>query len=49
MKIAKLHLLSKADHYVDITIELLKAEIALNSNLNYEQDKPIKLSEVVIK
>jgi thymidylate synthase len=49
MKIAKLHLLSKADHYVDITIELLKAEIALNSNLNYEQDKPIKFSDVVIK
>lgn len=39
MKIAKLHLLSRNDHYCDITIELMKAEIALNMNLPYKQDQ----------
>jgi len=49
MKLAKLHLLSKSDHYVDITIELMKAEISLKSNQDYFQDKPIKISDFEIK
>ena len=44
MKVAKLNLLSKPDHYADITIELVKAEISLAQNLEFIQDKPIKIN-----
>ncbi|MBS3128889.1 thymidylate synthase [Candidatus Woesearchaeota archaeon] len=49
MKFAKLHLLSRADHYCDITIELMKAEIALNMHIPYQQDKPLETPLFSIK
>lgn len=40
-KIARLNLLGRSDHYVDIMIELIKAEVASKTNKLYIQDKPI--------
>jgi thymidylate synthase len=48
MKLARLQLLSKMDHMVDITIELLKAEIALKNEREYAQDKLLRLDDFVI-
>jgi len=42
MAIAKLELLSRADHMMDLAMELQKAEIALKQNLTYKQDQPLK-------
>ena len=42
-KIAQLLLLSRADHLLDIGMELEKAELALQKGLTYTQDQPIKL------
>jgi len=49
MKLAKLHLLSKTDHYVDITIELTKAEVCLNLGQEYLQDRPVKIDNFLLK
>lgn len=49
MKLAKLHLLSKTDHYVDITIELTKAEVCLNTGQDYIQDRPVKIDNFLLK
>lgn len=48
MQIAKLNLLSKSDHYADITIELVKAEISLKQNLDFTQDRPLKILDFYI-
>lgn len=47
-KIAKLDLLYRKDHLVDITIELVKAELAIKTGQKYEQDKLIKVNQVSI-
>ena len=49
MKIAKLDLLSRHDHYCDVTIELMKAEIALKLNLPYQQDKLLKFNQISVR
>ncbi|MFA6082246.1 MAG: thymidylate synthase [Patescibacteria group bacterium] len=41
LRLAKRNLLSRGDHYVDITLELIKAELALQLNIPYNQDKPL--------
>jgi thymidylate synthase len=48
-KLAKLDLLSKPAHYVDITLELTKAEIALKDNLAYVQDRPLIFEMFALK
>jgi len=45
MKISKLNLLSRADHYADICIELVKAEISIQTSQAYLQDKLITFGE----
>lgn len=40
-KIAQLELLLKTDHIFDIGMELQKAEIALQKNIPYHQDRPL--------
>lgn len=42
MTIAKLELLSRTDHMMDLAMELQKAEIALKQKLVYKQDQPLK-------
>ncbi len=49
MKIARLELLSLPTHYVDVCIELTKAEFAMKTATEYIQDKPIKVGNKVIK
>lgn len=49
LKIARLDLLSMPAHYVDICIELTKAEIAIKTSIEYIQDKPIKVGNSVLK
>ena len=49
MKFARLDLFSLTTHYVDISIELTKAEIALHREQSYIQDKPLIFDGVVIK
>ena len=47
-KLAKLDLIGSKDHMVDITIELVKAELSIKSGLTYQQDKMIQIGEVKI-
>ena len=49
LKIAKLNLLSKPDHYCDVSLELMKAEIALKNNQEYVQDRPLQVGNGAIK
>jgi thymidylate synthase len=49
MLLARLSLLSKNEHYVDITIELTKAELCMKLGKEYIQDKPLILEKAVIK
>lgn len=42
--IVKLNLISKFEHAADLGSELQKAYIALNNNLEYVQDKDLKLN-----
>lgn len=42
-KLAQLNLLSRADHWMDIGSELMKAEIALKLGVLYKQDEPFNL------
>ncbi|MFA9288688.1 MAG: thymidylate synthase [Weeksellaceae bacterium] len=49
MKLARLELLSRPDHYGDMTIELVKAELSMKKGLSYVQDKPLILDGIVIK
>jgi thymidylate synthase len=49
MQFAKLNLLSKASHYADISIELVKAEISLKTGAKYVQDNPITVDGVTIR
>ncbi len=42
-KITQLDLLSRADHLMDIAMELQKAEIAKQKNITYTQDRPLVL------
>ena len=41
LKIAHLDLLSRADHYFDIGLQLSRAEIALAKKITFHQDKPL--------
>ncbi len=41
-KLGQLDLISKTDHALDIGMELQKAQIALDKNLVYTQDRPLK-------
>lgn len=47
--LAKLNLLSRPDHYCDMTLELAKAELALKTGTQYIQDRPFQFGEVTIK
>jgi thymidylate synthase len=49
IRLAKLELLSNQTHYADISIELLKAEIALQTKREYVQDRPLKYDDFSIK
>lgn len=49
MKLARLDLLSKPDHYCDVFIELVKAEIAMKNKQEYIQDRPLLLNGFMIK
>ncbi|HLL60500.1 MAG TPA: thymidylate synthase, partial [Candidatus Nitrosocosmicus sp.] len=49
MKLAKLDLLSRPDHYADVTIELIKAEIAMKKKIPYLQDRVIEIDGITIK
>lgn len=49
MHIGRLDLLSLPTHYIDITIELTKAEFALKAGQTYIQDKPLIVNDIVIK
>jgi thymidylate synthase len=49
MKLSKLDLLSRPDHYADVTIELVKAEIAMKKNIPYTQDKFLEFEGISIK
>ncbi len=49
MHIGRLDLLSKSTHYVDVSIELAKAELAMKSGQVYVQDRPLVLNDIVIK
>ncbi len=49
LKIARLDLLSMPAHYVDVCIELTKAEIAIKTENEYIQDRPLKVGSSVIK
>jgi thymidylate synthase len=43
LKITKMGLISKVDHAMDLARELQKAEIALQKNIEYKQDQPLKI------
>lgn len=49
MHIGRLDLLSKPTHYVDVSIELAKAELAMKNGQKYVQDRPLVIGDVVIK
>lgn len=49
MKISRLNLLSIPSHYLDVSIELTKAEIAMKKGMKYEQDKPLIFDQIVLK
>ena len=49
MKLAKLDLLSRPDHYADIAIELVKAEIAAKKGKEYIQDRPMDLEGMFLR
>lgn len=49
LRFARLNLLSKSEHYVDISIELTKAELSLKLNKKYDQDKPLFIDKIFIK
>jgi thymidylate synthase len=49
MKFAKLDLLAKPDHYCDISIELVKAELAMKKHLEYVQDRPLTIDGTTLK
>jgi thymidylate synthase len=49
LKLSKLNLIVKPDHLVDITIELVKAEISLKKKLKYTQDKPLTLKNLIVR
>lgn len=46
---ARLGLLSKSEHYIDLAIELTKAELAMKKGIAYTQDRPLIFDGVVIK
>ncbi len=48
IKIARLNLLSRPDHYCYLARELCKAEIALNSGGRYIQDRSIEIDNKVV-
>jgi thymidylate synthase len=49
LRFARLSLLSRSEHFVDLTMELVKAEIALRLNKTYIQDKPILIEGILLK
>lgn len=49
IKFAKYDLLAKPDHYCDVAIELIKAEIALKSSIPYIQDRPLVFNGIAVK
>ena len=48
LQLAKRNLLSQPDHYADIAIELVKAEIAAKLNIPYVQDKPLRVQGCLV-
>jgi hypothetical protein len=48
IKLARLNLLSRADHYCYVTKELCKAEIALATGERYTQDRPLSITNTLI-
>lgn len=48
MQLAKRNLLSRADHYCDITLEAVKAELALKTGVEYIQDRPVRVGEIFL-
>ncbi|MBS3051852.1 MAG: hypothetical protein J4428_00585 [Candidatus Aenigmarchaeota archaeon] len=46
LKIAKLDLLSRADHYMDIARQLQRAEIAMKLGLEFRQDKKLDFDKI---
>uniref|UniRef100_A0A7C4TIS8 Thymidylate synthase n=1 Tax=candidate division WWE3 bacterium TaxID=2053526 RepID=A0A7C4TIS8_UNCKA len=48
MKLARLDLLSRNDHYADICIELVKAELSLRVGRPYIQDKPFVFDKITL-
>lgn len=46
LKIAKLDLLSRPDHYMDIARQLQRAEIAMKLGLEFRQDKQLDLDKI---
>lgn len=48
MKISHLDLLSRADHYCDVSIELTKAELALKTHVEFMQDRPLQIAGVTL-
>ncbi len=49
MTLARRDLLSRTDHYCDITLELVKAELALQAGLSYTQDQPMRIGELILR
>jgi thymidylate synthase len=48
LKVAHLDLLSRSDHYCDMSIELTKAELSLKTNIDYIQDRPLQISGITL-
>lgn len=46
---ARLGLLSRSEHTVDVAIELTKAELAMKNGISYVQDRPLIIDGAVIK
>jgi hypothetical protein len=49
LRFARLALLLRNEHFIDLTIELTKAELALKLGKDYEQDKPLFIDKIFIK
>lgn len=49
LRFARLALLLRNEHFIDLTIELAKAELALKLGKDYEQDKPLFIDKIFIK
>lgn len=48
MELASRQLLSRADHYADLAIELVKAEVAMKRGVEFVQDRPLRCEAFTI-